>query len=153
MKFQQGVGMLEVLVALLLLAIGVLGFTALQLRAVDASSEASSRVTALTLARDLTERMRSNPQAIRQGAYLNSQSSMTTTAAQLAQKDLQAIQQQAEQYGMTVLVDRCPVENSTRQCIYVAWDKTAIGFTQAAQCYAQGRYLQQAKCLFLEAYS
>lgn len=63
MRAQRGVGMVEVLVALLLLAIGVLGFTALQLRAVSASMEASNQVLALNLARDLTERMRANPQA------------------------------------------------------------------------------------------
>ena len=42
-KNQLGVGLVEVLVALVLLAIGVLGFTALQLRAVDATGEALTR--------------------------------------------------------------------------------------------------------------
>lgn len=34
---QNGVGLIEVLVALVLLAIGVLGFSLLQLRAIDAA--------------------------------------------------------------------------------------------------------------------
>ena len=38
-NIQAGVGLMEVLVALLLLAIGVLGYVALQLRAFDASAE------------------------------------------------------------------------------------------------------------------
>lgn len=63
-KSQQGVGMIEVLVALLLLAIGVIGFAALQLRAVDATNEALSRVQAMNLARDLAERIRINPYAL-----------------------------------------------------------------------------------------
>jgi len=42
-KYQAGVGLMEVLVALLLLAIGVLGYVALQLRAIDASSEALTK--------------------------------------------------------------------------------------------------------------
>jgi len=41
MNKQKGVGLMEVLVALLLLAVGVLGYAVLQLKAVDASSEAS----------------------------------------------------------------------------------------------------------------
>ena len=49
---QRGVGIVEVMVALLLLAIGVLGFTALQLRAVSASMEAGNQVAALNIARD-----------------------------------------------------------------------------------------------------
>lgn len=57
-KKNQGVGMVEVLVALTLLAIGVLGFTALQLRAVDATAEANNRIQAMNLARDLAERIR-----------------------------------------------------------------------------------------------
>ena len=66
---QQGVGLVEVLVALVLLAISVLGFAALQLRAVDSSLEANKQVIALTIARDLAEKMRANPQATRAGKY------------------------------------------------------------------------------------
>ena len=59
-KKHKGVGMIEVLVALTVLAIGVLGFTALQLRAVDATAEANNRIQAMNLARDLAERIRAN---------------------------------------------------------------------------------------------
>ena len=60
-KHQQGVGLMEVLVALLLLAIGVLGYTALQLRAVDASAEAMSRSQGMLILRGLAENIRANP--------------------------------------------------------------------------------------------
>ncbi|HEY4713949.1 MAG TPA: prepilin-type N-terminal cleavage/methylation domain-containing protein, partial [Aquirhabdus sp.] len=40
---QRGVGMVEVLVAMVLLAIGVLGYAALQVRAVEATGEALNR--------------------------------------------------------------------------------------------------------------
>jgi len=49
---QRGMGMIEILVALLILAIGILGFIALQYRALEASAESTSRVQAITLARD-----------------------------------------------------------------------------------------------------
>ncbi|MDY6462871.1 type IV pilus modification protein PilV [Acinetobacter faecalis] len=57
---QKGVGMIEVLIALLLLAIGVMGFTALQLKAVDATDEAMSKIEAMNIARDVAERIRVN---------------------------------------------------------------------------------------------
>ena len=59
-KTQHGVGLMEVLVALILLSIGVLGFSILQVRAMDASLDASKRIQAMNLARDLSERMRAN---------------------------------------------------------------------------------------------
>jgi Tfp pilus assembly protein PilV len=52
-KSELGVGLVEVLVALILLAIGVLGYTALQLRAVDASNEALTKSQATVLLRGL----------------------------------------------------------------------------------------------------
>lgn len=64
MKHQAGVGMIEVLVALLLLAVGILGFTALQLRAVEATNEAMKRIQAMNIARDFAERIRVNPYAL-----------------------------------------------------------------------------------------
>ncbi|MCU7226027.1 type IV pilus modification protein PilV, partial [Acinetobacter bohemicus] len=57
---QQGVGLMEVLIALLILAIGVMGFIALQYRAVEATIESGSRIQAINLGRDLAERMRVN---------------------------------------------------------------------------------------------
>ena len=48
MKRQTGVGLVEVLVALVLLSIAVLGFVALQIRAITASNEATMNVQATT---------------------------------------------------------------------------------------------------------
>lgn len=64
MNTQKGVGLMEVLVALLLLAIGILGFVGLQLRAMDAANEATDRTIAINIARDLAERMRVNKLAL-----------------------------------------------------------------------------------------
>lgn len=41
---QKGVGLIEIIVALLILSIGILGFIALQYRAVEATSEAINRM-------------------------------------------------------------------------------------------------------------
>lgn len=60
---QRGVGLVEVLVAVLLLSIAVLGFSALQLRAVGATDESLVRTKSLTVVRNLAEVMRAYPEA------------------------------------------------------------------------------------------
>lgn len=157
---QKGVGLVEVLVALILLAIGVLGFATLQLKAIDASSEASHQVLALTIARDLAERMRANPQATEDGEYKIGAVSVPTTvvstaagkAVDIAAQDLKNAAVQAKNNGMNIAVGNCPV-GTTRQCIYVAWDTTSLaGENGLENCIKDGVYVQGSHCLFLEAY-
>ena len=57
---QRGVGLLEVLIALLVLAIGVLGFAGLQMTALSQSHDANYRVAAVLVAQDAIERMELN---------------------------------------------------------------------------------------------
>lgn len=58
---QRGVGLIEVLVAVLLLSVAVLGFSALQMRAISATDESLVRTKSLTLVRNLAEVMRAYP--------------------------------------------------------------------------------------------
>lgn len=60
---QVGVGLVEVLVAVLLLSIAILGFSALQIRAVSATDESLVRTKSLTVVRNLAEVMRAYPEA------------------------------------------------------------------------------------------
>ena len=60
---QSGVGLIEVLVAVLLLSVAVLGFSALQMRAVGATDESLVRTKSLTVVRNLAEVMRAYPEA------------------------------------------------------------------------------------------
>ena len=57
---QKGVGLTEVMVALLLLSVAVLGFIGLQVRASGAGNEAFARTQAMAIAQDLAERVRLN---------------------------------------------------------------------------------------------
>ena len=57
---QRGVSMIESLVALLVLAIGVLGLAGLQTRSLVETRHTNARANALMLANDLAERMRLN---------------------------------------------------------------------------------------------
>lgn len=113
-------GLLEVLVALILLAIGVLGYVALQLRAMDASSEALSKSQAILVMRGLAENIRTNStQASQYPTFVRSYSNYTSdtpaptscfnslcTASQLAQFDAYQAARNANQLGMKL---RCQI--------------------------------------------
>lgn len=58
---QRGVGLVEVMVALLLLAVAVLGFSAMQLTAVKATDESLMRTQSISLIKTLSESMRILP--------------------------------------------------------------------------------------------
>ncbi|MCO5785374.1 type IV pilus modification protein PilV [Pseudomonas sp. G11-1] len=67
---QRGVGMLEVLIALLVLAVGVLGFAGLQMTALSKSDEANYRAAAVLIVQDAIERFELNPS--KRESYLTS---------------------------------------------------------------------------------
>lgn len=80
LSHQYGVGLIEVMVAVLLLSIAVLGFSALQVRAVSATDESLVRTKSLTLVRNLAEVMRAYPDAYVTGsgtAFTTSTSNVT----------------------------------------------------------------------------
>lgn len=181
-KFQKGVGMIEVLVALVILAIGVLGFAALQLRAVDATNEAMSKVEAMNLARDLAERIRAN--RISYATYKANLTATTqsntatscvqtgsttpcTTAVQMANYDTAQIIEKAQSLGMTINLPGCQVaktldstgvattvDRQSRSCVYVAWGETKAidSSTDSSACTNGSSYLPQARCVVMELY-
>jgi type IV pilus assembly protein PilV len=66
---QQGVTLIEVLVAVLITATGVLGAAALQLNSVKFNQSASTRSSAVFLANDIADRLRSNRGLALIGSY------------------------------------------------------------------------------------
>ncbi|QXW26272.1 type IV pilus modification protein PilV [Acinetobacter johnsonii] len=168
-KNQIGVGLVEVLVALVLLALGVLGYTALQLRAVDATGEALNRSQATLILRGLTESIRANPDG--QGSYpaavqgylglgkktaapkcLNS----ACIPAEMAKYDAYMAADAAQTMGMVITMAECPgVKSVKRQCLFAAWDDTApkLKATDYSKCMdSKGIYVPSARCLMMEAY-
>ena len=161
MRCQQGVGLIEVLVALLLLAIGALGFIALQYRAVESGGEAANRVIATQVARDLAENIRINnsTEAVRQYALMSKNQNVdcyTTfcTPVEKAQFDTAHIQTYASTVGMSVAMINCPVTLNRRQCIYVAWDKTTANDNTTTSCTVSSgnsfSYRNDSTCLVME---
>ena len=121
---QRGVGLIEILVALLVLAIGVLGFVALQYRSLEASAESTSRVQAITLARDLAERIRVNRNSFdtyqtelstaskQQTSTKKCIGSVVCTDAELADFDVAQVTTRAASFGMTMNIMNCQNTNN-----------------------------------------
>lgn len=150
---QRGIGMVEVLVAMVLLAIGVLGYAALQVRAVEATGEAMNRSQAIVILRGLAERIRVNNTA--QGSYqaavlsyanlstapaLGSNANCYTatapacTSAELATFDAFQTASAAFRLGIKVTMLDCPGVSSApvkRQCLFASWGKTTLPTTNA----------------------
>lgn len=162
---QQGVGLMEVLIALLILAIGVMGFIALQYRAVEATIESGSRIQAINLGRDLAERMRVNRGAENVYAYhLNTPSKqldstncftgLNCTSTDFADFDVAQIARKARTMGMTINYLPCQGNVDGRRCIYVAWGDTAPthGDIDEGNCTASTAYDPNSTCLIMEVY-
>lgn len=165
---QKGIGMVEVLVSLVLLAIGVLGYTALQLRAIEAGDEALVKSQATMLLRGLTESIRANPQgqssypaAVRSYTSKNVPNAPTKsclnaicTPTQMATYEAYLVARAANQIGVMITMNECPGVNSIkRQCIFAAWDNTLISSNNYSACMSSGGvYVANARCVMMEAY-
>jgi type IV pilus assembly protein PilV len=63
-KTQSGLSLVEVLIALVVFAIGVGGMAGLQLRSMSVSVDAAQRAVVMAKSQELADRMRSNPAAL-----------------------------------------------------------------------------------------
>ena len=63
-KQESGFTLLEVLVALVILAVGLLGLAGMQMSGLKNTNDSKYRTTAATLARDLADRMHANPKGM-----------------------------------------------------------------------------------------
>lgn len=164
-KNQQGVGLLEVMVALMLLAIAVLGYAAMQVRATNVSLEADNQTRAVEFARDLHERMRVNREGMSEfnnsytglaaGGTFEDCRTTNCTPANLAKFDFEQVKQNAENFAMSIAVHRCPNATAERHCIYVAWgDTTPTIGNGATDCTDDNNvYRTNAQCTFMESFS
>lgn len=153
MNAQRGFSFIEVLIAMLVLGVSVLAFASLQVRALETTGVSHVRSQAMTLAADMSERMRANPTAIatyRTAALYNGANVPTgapstwtspgtgcvltanvnsngCTAVQMATFDINEIEHLAGQLlpAGLVRVALCPGMTNV-DCITLAWGGTAI---------------------------
>jgi type IV pilus assembly protein PilV len=86
---QQGLSLLEVLIAVLVLSIGMLGVAAMQTTNIKNSQSAHLRSVAVVLAAGMAERIRAQPQLARAGSFsLTKQCASLSAGNSLAQREL-----------------------------------------------------------------
>lgn len=150
---QQGVGLVEVLVALLLLAVAILGFSALNMTAISATDNSVLRVKSTTIIRSISEDLRLNPDSIAVyqaniqqvlGSVSASKNYCQATAAfkatkatkncdgnacteaEVANYDSWRMMQQACDNEVLLNMVDCPgtANKQVRQCVIIAWQDT-----------------------------
>lgn len=169
---ERGVGLVEVLVAVLLLSVAVLGFSALQLRAVSATDESLVRTQAMSIIRGLSEDMRSNPRQLNtyQKAINDYDAAKppskgcnslenTCSSEEIAKKQAELAAYQLNDYGIKVKITNCPgtANFSQIKCVIAAWDETSpeIGEdteTKKTCADSEGVYKSGRSCVIVEAY-
>ena len=68
---QHGFTLLEVMIALVIFSIGLLGLAGLQARSLQSNTAAHYRTVAAVLAYDMADRLRANPAGVANGDYAN----------------------------------------------------------------------------------
>ncbi|NPU91953.1 MAG: type IV pilus modification protein PilV [Gammaproteobacteria bacterium] len=158
--------LIEVLVALLVLGIGVMGYAALQLNAVKITEDTYSRSQAMAIAQDLIERMRANVNSdtvlSRYTAYSEStappakktcfssppdNSIKFCTADEMAAADIY----QSRRYAQTMLsggaIAVADCDGVT--CVTVAWNQTTPASCNQSNVIA-GEWATKASCVIVE---
>lgn len=140
-KKQTGLGLVEVLVAMLVMAVGILGYAGMQVQTLNAASDAQHRMQALALLGDMVARIRANRTQL--AAYDNANFSNEIIAssclnndcdsAALANADIYALRQQLAGLlpNASMNLDPCPV--GVTYCARIAWNGAPA---TAAQCDA-----------------
>ena len=160
-KQQYGIGMPEVLVSMWLLGVAVIGFAALQLRALSTAKDAMFRTQAAAIAQEMGERMRLNPAGA--ATYRNNWNATAVAAdvcetgnctpVQMAQYDMRTMTQLVSTSLPNGQIMVRPCIGRTNLCVYVSWNSTnpTIGTAAPACSLNTDAYVPNADCIKLEA--
>lgn len=173
-QHQAGVGLIEVLVSLLILAVAILGFSAVQMNAMRTTDESILRSRAMTVMRSGAEVMRSNNQTISDFKQklndLNDDESdkvdiddgdsclkKACDPKELAEYDATVLYNYAIDNEVRIDMHACSTtsSNQDRQCMIVSWGETVptFGSDEDVDCASDNRlYYPKATCFIMEAY-
>lgn len=174
LNHQHGIGLIEVLVALLLLSVAVLGFSAMQMRAIKATDETLLRSDAMVVVRNISEDMRLHAAAGQKqeySTYIQNYTSGTSaprdcranncTNGQRAQYNAHQALSLAAQSNISIGVANCPRGTTANQtniqktCLIASWEGTQATFSTAntnACADDNGVYKPGANCIVMETY-
>ncbi|WP_131780978.1 type IV pilus modification protein PilV [Legionella gresilensis] len=130
---QYGFSLLEVLISLIILAVGLLGVAALQTRAVRDNHSALLRSTAINQINNMIDRMQSNYAGVNVGAYNNVSgigtlaTCTTCSSAQIAQRDIH--QWNTTNAQLLPSGQGTVTRNGQRFTITLFWDNDRTGAT------------------------
>ncbi|MFH7348443.1 prepilin-type N-terminal cleavage/methylation domain-containing protein [Acinetobacter variabilis] len=163
---QAGVGLMEVLISMIILAIAILGYSALHIKATAATEESIKRSDALIILNGLAEKIRLNPNGDYKEAIPEDlpDCSNGCDADDQALYDLKQYSDAALTKGIAVGVIDClnTSESQKRLCLIAAWNDTEAITDAKASSEAEtpenaclktdGKYVDESNCLVLEAY-
>lgn len=166
---QQGMGLIEVLVALLLFSSAALGYAAIQVRSLSSTDESMMRLQALMLLKETTERMRANGplqdlslyqvqlNAVQPTAVTDCLSSKGCNRQQRVKNDVAKLKYRAKALGLSLGLVDCPTaDDRESKCLIAAWNHTTAGYEsgddlttgQSIGCLkANGNYVKEADCV------
>lgn len=164
---QTGVGLIEVMVALLLLSVAILGYSALQGRAIKATNESFERSQSLVMMRNIAEKIHANPAAITDYATrLNEPYSSSSAPSkkcgldgvavtqlcnptELAEAESYSLKTELQNYDFQIQMHPCPNTGGSganaatnimySYCLISAWDDTTptIGTDEEIDCLTE----------------
>ena len=130
---QDGFSLLEVLISVVILAIGMLGVAAMQTSAIRYNHSAELRSLAVTQISNIVDRMLANSQGMENGAY-NSVSGIPSapnctncTSAQVAQYDIH--EWNSSNRDLLPAGQGTITRNANRYIITIRWDNNRSGVT------------------------
>ena len=127
---QRGVGIIEILVAVVIFSLGMLSLAAMQLASKRATYEATQRSIATGLARDILERMRGNPDQL--DAYVST--NLGDPNAPLAAPDPNCVN-----------TDCSPAQLATFDL--VDWESLVLGATEKLDAENAGGLVSARACI------
>ena len=164
---QTGVGLIEVMVALLLLSIAILGYSALQAQAIKATDESMERSQSLVMMRNIAEKIHANPSAIVTYAtglnspYASSNApnkkcgldgtsvNQLCSPTELAEAESYTLKAELQNYEFQIQMHPCPNTGGTgadaadnimySYCLISAWGETTptIGTDEETDCLTE----------------
>lgn len=158
-RAQQGISMIEILIAILVLAVGALGFAGVQVVAMQKSENANYRSSAMLIAQDAVERIQANTEALDEYLAADPIEIPETTPQQACTGDCSISALDRSQLAWTVdrnlpngliKIDDCEFNGMT--CVVLNWGERAGEGNDIADCTSNDgiNLSDDANCLVME---
>lgn len=173
---ERGIGLIEVMVALVLLAINVLGFMAVQTYSLKKTSETIEQTSSLSLMRDLAEKIRANPDGMEDYVKQVNKTSISApskkcgldgnapgscTAEELAIAEVYEIKKSMKKMDVSLGMVVCPGTKNNglmeTNCLIAAWSgtkPTAGTSASGGHCIeaTTGVYFRRSNCVMMDVF-